>query len=123
MSQEKAQQEIRLRQIEVAQRFMKEKGRATTKEINDALEAAGLPPARDHVQLDNILNGLHDVGPDEQRLRLEAQALQMHETAAFLREGNYANLKDAMDKLGLDLTAIDALIERRCLDALGYKTD
>jgi hypothetical protein len=65
-----------------------------------------------------ILNGERAAGVPN-----EVRALYARVVADFLREGSYKHLADAMDKLGLDKKGIDALIERRCWDALGYKTD
>ena len=117
MTHEKAQQDVRARQRNVVRRALQTRQTISNDEINEVLREARLPEAS-HEEINIILIGEHAMG-----IPAEVRDLQSRVVAEFLREGDYANLADAMDKLGLDVDGIWALIQRRCLDALGDETN
>jgi len=118
MTHKKAQGDIRRRQTEVAHRFLADKRSATANQINCALEAAGLPPTRTDLELDNVLND-RDFEPADEQVLAAISALQAKVVVNFLREGNYHNLLDAMTKLNLTEDELQAMLAKQVLAKLG----
>ena len=111
-----AKLEIRRRQTEIAQRLISEGKSVRTKDINSAFQAAGLPEEHDPIKLEQIVNGFESDPTPEQLLQ---QAEMMGRVAAFLREGNFQSLADAMTKLGLSREELSAVLEQRDRKAAG----
>ena len=113
-----ARRDIRRRQKEIAENTVLEFSRAgryaTSKEVNAALVAAGLPPARDDEEFDEIYRG--DLDPQLQAMVLSELVTIMQEAPGYSPD---CTLGDCLGQLGMTQQEAEALALRRIHEKLG----